>query len=109
MAGAGEDGVDAVSVPALEVISVEQAVIRHVADDRLYGGTAAEFAADGLGGGLVAGAPDLELVEAVALMAFVDIDALDGDAGPGFGGLVCVAVNTRSRRRMIEVSTGLPP
>ncbi len=67
MSGSGEDGVDAVAVLAFEKVAVEQAVVLHMADDGFDGAAATQLAADGFGGGLVAGAPDLEAVEAVGL------------------------------------------
>jgi hypothetical protein len=87
VAGAGEDGVDTVSVLALEVIAVEQAVILHVADNGFDSGSPSQVAADGFGAGFVAGLPDLEAVESVALVALIDVNAFGGDAGPGFGAL----------------------
>ena len=46
MADAGEDGIDAVAVPALEEVAPEPSVLLHVADHRLDGGTALELAFD---------------------------------------------------------------
>ena len=46
MADGGEDGVGGIAVTALEVIAAEVPVVFHVADHRLDGGAAPEFALD---------------------------------------------------------------
>ncbi|KDM67803.1 hypothetical protein ACIDI_24c00300 [Acidiphilium sp. JA12-A1] len=49
MAGAGEDGVDGITVDAEQEVSPQMAIGLHVADDGLDGGAAAQLAADGGG------------------------------------------------------------
>ena len=76
MADGGEDGVHLVAEDPLEEVSAEVAVAFHVADDRLDGGAALEFAFDG--GGNAATLSRLEhperLGRLVAAVPLVDVD-----------------------------------
>jgi hypothetical protein len=82
-AGGGKDGVDSVAGAALEVVAAHAVFGLEVTDHRLDRGAALHFAADGLGDAAdLAGDPDPEAVWiAVAAIAFIDMDALDVDAG----------------------------
>ena len=82
-AGGGEHGVDAVAFSALEAIAVHAVLGLEVTDHRLDRGAALHLTADGLGDRTnLARDPDPEAVGiGVAAVAFVDMDALDLDAG----------------------------
>ena len=84
MAGAGEDGVDGITVDAEQEVPPEVTIGLHVADDGLDGGAAAQLAADGgRDAAFLAGDEDLSALGfgAVAAIAAVDIGAGDGNAG----------------------------
>lgn len=83
VAGGGEDGVDSVTVAALEVVAFHAVFGLDAANHRLDRGPALYLAANGLGHpACLAGDPDPELVGmAVAAIALNDMDAADFDAG----------------------------
>jgi hypothetical protein len=78
-AGGGEDGVDTVAVPALEVVAVHAMVGLDVADRWLDGGATLHLAFEGRGGPPdLAADKDAEAVGVVvAAIALVDVDAKD--------------------------------
>ena len=84
MAGAGEDGVDGITVDAEQEVSPQMAIGLHVADDGFDGCASAQLAADGGGdAAFLAGDEDPSALgfDAVAAIAAVDIGAGDGNAG----------------------------
>ncbi len=86
MAGGGEDEVDGIAGGAGEEVAAEMAVLLHVADYWLDGGSSPELAAyGGRDAALLAGDEEARLVGIVAAIAAVDIGALDGHAGDAFG------------------------
>jgi hypothetical protein len=80
--GAAEDGIDPIAVASFEEVPSQQSIVLHMTDDRLDGASAPQLPSDGGGRRFVAGAPDLEALEAVSLIPLVDVNALNGDAGP---------------------------
>lgn len=99
MPGAAEDGVDPIALASFEEVPSQQSIVFHMTDDRLDGASAPQLPSNGGGRRFVAGAPDLEAVEAVSLIPLVDVNALDGDAGPflcrlhrGFQGVSVVGI-----------------
>ena len=84
IAGGGEDGVGSVALSEPEIIAAHAVLGLEMADDRLNGGPAAQFALDlGRHTSLLAGDEDPELViggRIVAAVSFVGEDARDGVA-----------------------------
>ena len=85
LAGGSDHGVDAVSLSAHDEVAAEMAVGLEVPDDRLDSESAPEFAFDDtVHAAFLAGDEDpARPGRAVAALAFVDIGALDLDAGEG--------------------------
>lgn len=101
MAGCGEQRVDLIAVGAEQVVPTKPAVVFGMADHRLDGGAASEFAFHGRREtALVAGDHDLGFaVIAVAAITLVDVEALDREVGHlfGLGGRGVQRVGTKSR------------